>query len=148
MTTETSALPMHGPLQPASTPIPEAGLAHPSSQTASAPLMQEPAPLALDLVELDLALDLNDIAELGFCAAVRAAATRVDGEFLFDLPASGLAEGAQRIAVVCLSRDDGGRFGLVLLSANGDQAITAEADETTAGLVQFAKAFVAVLEKF
>lgn len=149
MTTDVSSLPMQGPSLPASAraPEPENNLSGHRHDTASAPLRQDPDPLALDLVELDLALDLNDIAEHGFCEAVRAAAKTVDGEFLFDLPASGLAEGSQRIAVVCLSRNNGGRFGLVLLSANGDQATTAEADETTEGLVQFAKAFVAVLEK-
>lgn len=106
------------------------------------------APMALDLVELELALDLNDIADRGFSDAVQQAAKTVGGEFLFDLPASGLIANAQRIAVVCLSRSDGGRFGLVLLSANGDRASAMESDETTADLVQFAKAFVAVLEKF
>jgi hypothetical protein len=103
--------------------------------------------LSLDLVELDLALDLSDIADRGFADAVADAAKVIGGEFLFDLPASGLVEEAQRIAVVCLSRDNGGRFGLVLLSARGDRVETAEADEATAGLVQFARAFVAVLEK-
>ena len=79
--------------------------------------------------------------------AVRDAAARIDGEFLFDLPASGLVADAQRIAIVCLSRDNGGRFCLVLLSAAGDKVGTMEADEATSGLVQFARAFVGVLEK-
>jgi len=103
--------------------------------------------MALDLVELELALDISDISERGFCDAVRDAAAKIDGEFLFDLPASGLVDDAQRIALVCLSRDNGGRFGLVLLSAHGDRVRTAEADEATQGLVRFARAFVAVLEK-
>ena len=108
---------------------------------------QSATPLALDLVELELALDLSDIADRGFCDAVRDAARKIGGEFLFDLPASGLAEDAQRIAVVCMARDNGGRFGLVLLSAQGDRVHAAEADEATDGLVRFARAFVAVLEK-
>lgn len=103
--------------------------------------------MTLDLVELELALDLNDIADNGFDAAVREAAHQVGGEFLFDLPASGLAEDAQRIAVVCLSREDGGRFGLVALDGDGERAHTIEPDDKTRDLVQFAKAFVAVLEK-
>jgi len=105
------------------------------------------APLALDLVELELALDLSDIVNRGFGDAVRDAAAKIGGEFLFDLPASGLVADAQRIAIVCLSRDNGGRFGLVLLSAAGDKVGTMEADEATSGLVQFARAFVGVLEK-
>lgn len=106
-----------------------------------------PAPVSLDLMELELALDLDEITEHGFCEAVREAAKTSGAEFLFDLPASGLVEDAQRIAIVCLSRKDGGRFGLVLLSPEGDRASTLEPGPETAGLVQFAKAFVAVLEK-
>ena len=145
MSTEATSMPMHGPTKPPAAthglPVPVSGRSFDSAKTSPS------GPTSLDLVELDLALDLNDIAEHGFCEAVRRAAKTVNGEFLFDLPASGLADDAQRIAIVCLSRDNGGRFGLVLLSANGDQARTIEPDETTADLVQFARAFVAVLEK-
>ncbi|MDP3524916.1 MAG: hypothetical protein Q8S27_10075 [Hoeflea sp.] len=141
MTTDTIAAPRHGPALPTSTrAAPDSG----TSFSFDAPGL---APMPLDLVELELALDLSGIPEHGFSEAVREAATTVKGEYLFDLPASGLAGDAQRIAVVCLSREDGGRFGLVLLSADGGQARTIEPDETTKGLVQFAKAFVGVLEK-
>ncbi|MDP2732027.1 MAG: hypothetical protein Q8O63_02780 [Hoeflea sp.] len=142
MATDATSTPMHGHSQPFSAAY---GVAEPNSADPEA--QTTPPPMPLDLVELELALDLNDVAANGFGAAVREAAKRVGGEFLFDLPASGLLDDAQRIAVVCLSRDDGGRFGLVLLSADGDQARTVEPDSTTADLVQFAKAFVAVLEK-
>jgi hypothetical protein len=140
MTTDVTSMPLHGPSLPA-----PARYAAPEPETAHR--SGEASPMPLDLVELELALDLNDIAKHGFCEAVREAAIAVNGEFLFDLPASGLADDAQRIAIVCFSREDGGRFGLVLLSADGGQARTIEPDETTAGLVQFARAFVAVLEK-
>lgn len=122
----------------------------PSPEHHSKPLpAQSPnqQPLSLEMMELELALDLDAVAERGFSATVRAAATAVGGEFLFDLPASGLLDDAQRIAVICLSRDSGGRFGLVLLDADGSRARTVEPDQRTADLVQFAKAFVAVLEK-
>jgi len=149
MATDATSTSMQGPTLPASAHT-ASNTSRPSRRSADparTELPQDPNPLALDLVELDLALDLSDIADRGFCDAVRDAAKTVDGEFLFDLPASGLTVDAQRIAVVCLSRDNGGRFGLVLLSANGDRVRAMEADEATAGLVQFAKAFVAVLEK-
>ncbi|MEP3438351.1 MAG: hypothetical protein ABJN75_16465 [Hoeflea sp.] len=142
MTTDVSTTPMHAQHVPASA---HTAAADPGETAGFAEISATPMPL--DLVELELALDLNDVAKHGFCEAVHEAAKAVKGEFLFDLPASGLADNAQRIAVVCLSRDNGGRFGLVLLSADGDQARTIEPDETTADLVQFAKAFVAVLEK-
>ncbi|WP_417434928.1 hypothetical protein [Hoeflea sp.] len=149
MTTDAHTMPVYGPTRPVNmtatgrTPL-SPGI---SGDPAQAQRPKLPAPLALDLVELDLALDLSDIADRGFADAVRDAAKVIGGEYLFDLPASGLVDDAQRIAVVCLSRDNGGRFGLVLLSAGGDRVETTEADEATAGLMQFAKAFVAVLEK-
>ncbi|AKI01448.1 hypothetical protein IMCC20628_02753 [Hoeflea sp. IMCC20628] len=142
MATDATSTPMHGQVQPASTSV---GVTQPTSLRR--PSEATRSPMALDLVELDLALDLNDVGGNGFCEAVREAAKRVNGEFLFDLPASGLLDDAQRIAVVCLSRENGGRFGLVLLSNDGDQAWAVEPDDTTADLLRFAKAFVAVLEK-
>lgn len=145
MAADARSMPMQGPSRPA--PAHRSAKAHSSSHRPQERLPEQTVPLALDLVELDLALDLSDIANRGFCDAVRDAARKVGGEYLFDLPASGLVEDAQRIAVVCLSRNNGGRFGLVLLSAHGDRVETSEADDATMGLVRFAKAFVSVLEK-
>lgn len=149
MTADAQTTPMYGPFMPASaqTTRHASSTFRRSGDVVHPQLPQQPAALALDLVELDLALDLSDIADRGFCDAVRDAAKKIGGEFLFDLPASGLVEDAQRIALVCLSRNNGGRYGLVLLSADGDRVRTMEADEATKGLVQFAKAFVSVLEK-
>ena len=147
MAVDAHSMPIQGPFKPASTQPTVHALTSPHRSHQAAWPDQQPVPLALDLVELELALDLSDISNRGFCEAVRDAAEKIDGEFLFDLPASGLVEDAQRIALVCLSRDNGGRFGLVLLSAHGDRVRTAEADEATQGLVRFAKAFVSVLEK-
>lgn len=149
MATDATSMPMQGPFKPVSahTAGHTPNSSRRSGDAARTLPQQDPVPLALDLVELDLALDLSDIADRGFCDAVRDAAKKIGGEFLFDLPASGLVEDAQRIAIVCLSRDNGGRFGLVLLSVAGDRVRTVEADEATKGLVQFARAFVAVLEK-
>ncbi|MCY0150561.1 hypothetical protein OEG84_23365 [Hoeflea sp. G2-23] len=144
MTTDTALAPMAQPSH--ADPAPFMGPMQPLPIIATT-AEQSLAPMMLDLMELELALDLNDIAELGFSQAVRQAAKTIGGEFLFDLPASGLVDNAQRIAVVCLSRTEPGRFGLVLLDADGDRAITLEPDAATADLVQFAKAFVSVLEK-
>ena len=145
MAENTHLMPMQGPPRPA--PARTTTQAHSSSHHPQERTPEQTAPLALDLVELELALDLSDITTRGFSDAVREAAREIGGEYLFDLPASGLIEDAQRIAVVCLSRDNGGRFGLVLLSANGNRVETSEADDATKGLVRFARAFVSVLEK-
>ncbi|SOE17634.1 hypothetical protein SAMN05877838_2537 [Hoeflea halophila] len=145
MAADTQPMPMQGLPRPA--PEHRTAQAHSSSRLQKEHTPARTTPLALELVELELALDLSDIADRGFSDAVRDAAREIGGEYLFDLPASGLVEDAQRIAVVCLSRDQGGRFGLVLLSSNGDRVEAVEADESTLGLVQFARAFVSVLEK-
>ena len=50
----------------------------------------EPA-LALELVELELSLDGFATEQDGFSEAVHRGAKALGGEFLFDLPASGLA---------------------------------------------------------
>lgn len=103
---------------------------------------------SLEAVELELAIDAGDIRVLGFDAAVRDAMRTLDGEFLFDLPASGLATGFQRIAVVRL------RSGvretvilLVMLADDGETIKVCEPDEETAGLSDFARAFINVLER-
>lgn len=149
MAADAQTMPVYGPTRPVDMIAAGHAPLAPgvSAEPTQTPQLKHQAPLSLDLVELDLALDLSDIADRGFADAVADAAKVVGGEFLFDLPASGLVEESQRIAVVCLSRENGGRFGLVLLSAGGDRVETAEANEATAGLVQFARAFVAVLEK-
>jgi len=114
MATNAQSTPMQGPFKPASAHrTAQALTAARASHEATRP-QQKPVPLALDLVELELALDLSDISDRGFCDAVRDAAVKINGEFLFDLPASGLVEDAQRIAVVCLSRDNGGRLGQLI----------------------------------
>ena len=103
---------------------------------------------SLEAVELELAIDADDIRVLGFDAAVRDAMRSLDGEFLFDLPASGLATGFQRIAVVRVR--SGGRetaILLVMLADDGDTIKVCEPDEETAGLSDFARAFINVLER-
>lgn len=103
---------------------------------------------SLEAVELELAIDTGDIRILGFDAAVRDAMRSLDGEFLFDLPASGLATGFQRIAVVRVR--SGSRetvILLVMLADDGDTIKVCEPDEETAGLSDFARAFINVLER-
>lgn len=107
----------------------------------------DPSP-SLEAVELELALDAGDIRVHGFDTAVRDAMRTLEGEFLFDLPASGLANGFQRIAVVRVK--GGTKEGillLVMLADDGDTIKVCEPDEETAGLSDFARAFINVLER-
>ncbi|WP_430440461.1 hypothetical protein [Shinella sp.] len=108
----------------------------------------EPA-LPLELLELELSLDGFSGDETGFAEAVHTAAGQLGGDFLFDLPASGLAEDCRRIAALRVPQGEGGALAVVfaLLDAEGT-AIRVEApDETTKDLKRFADAFVDVLQR-
>ena len=86
MATDTHSAPLQGPFKPASAPkTAQALTAARASQQVIRP-RQESTPMALDLVELELALDISDISERGFCDAVRDAAAKIDGEFLTIWP--------------------------------------------------------------
>jgi hypothetical protein len=108
----------------------------------------EPA-LPLELLELELSLDGFAGEEEGFAEAVRHAATQVGGDFLFDLPASGLAEDCLRIAALRVPKGEDGALAVVfaLLDMEGATIRVEHPDENTEGLKRFADAFVDVLER-
>lgn len=117
----------------------------PASRAAPA---EEPA-LPLDLLELELSLDGLVADEAGFADAVRLAAGGIGGEFLFDLPASGLAENCRRIAALRLADGEAGerRVVFALLEAGGASVRVERPDDGTEGLRRFAEAFIEVLER-
>jgi hypothetical protein len=105
--------------------------------------------LPLELLELELSLDGFSGDEADFAEAVRTAADQVGGDFLFDLPASGLAEDCLRVAALRVPKGDDGALGVVfaLLDAEGSAIRVETPDEKTEGLKRFADAFVDVLER-
>jgi hypothetical protein len=105
--------------------------------------------LPLELLELELSLDGFSGDEADFTEAVRTAADQVGGDFLFDLPASGLAEDCLRVAALRVPKGDDGALGVVfaLLDAEGSAIRVETPDEKTEGLKRFADAFVDVLER-
>ncbi len=109
---------------------------------------RDAAPTAgLELIELELALDSVQSERGGFGEAVGAAVRSLGGEFLFSLPASGLAEGQQKIAVVRLPGDAQETLVFVFLSEDGTRTTVRLPDEETAGLANFSRAFIGLLEK-
>lgn len=112
------------------------------------PPSSEPA-LALELVELELSLDGFATEQDGFSEAVRRAAKALGGEFLFDLPASGLAEDCQRIAALRIPDANGNSMKIVfaLLDDSGTGIRVEDPSEETTGLKNFAHSFVGVLER-
>lgn len=108
----------------------------------------EPA-LPLELLELELSLDGFSGDVETFADAVRSAATQLGGDFLFDLPASGLAEDCLRIAALRMPRGEDGALEVVFALLDGEAtAIRVEnPDEKTEDLKRFADAFVDVLQR-
>ncbi len=122
----------------------------PATVPTTAPASLKPASpaLSLEAVELALALDDTTLGRAGFVATVQTAARDLDAEYLFELPASGLALDCQRIAMLRMKaqgRDD--IYLLVKLGEDGRTITVAEPDEDTKGLTDFARAFVNVLTR-
>jgi hypothetical protein len=105
--------------------------------------------LPLELLELELSLDGFSGDEAGFAEAVRAAAGQIGGDFLFDLPASGLADDCRRIAALRVPKGEDGALGVVfaLLDAEGAAIRVENPDEKTKDLKRFADAFIDVLQR-
>ncbi len=121
------------------------------TQTAAAPVATpagEPA-LPLELLELELSLDGFSGDEASFAEAVRHAAGQLGGDYLFDLPASGLAEDCLRIAALRVPRGGDGALEIVfaLLDAEGAAIRVENPDAKTADLKRFADAFVDLLQR-
>ena len=104
--------------------------------------------LPMELLELELSLEGYDGGEDGFCGAVRKAAAKAGGEFLFDLPAAGLIEDCRRIAVLRVpSASSDMRVVLAVLDRDGSEIRIQAPDDDTVHLVRFADAFIEVLER-
>lgn len=108
----------------------------------------EPA-LPLELLELELSLDGFSGDVETFAEAVRTAATQLGGDFLFDLPASGLADDCLRIAALRVPKGEEGALGVVfaLLDAEASTIRVENPDEKTEDLKRFAEAFIDVLQR-
>jgi len=103
--------------------------------------------LGLELVELECALDIAQSDKKGFADTVAAAARSMDGELLFCLPASGLADGQQKIAAVRIPVAGSHRLVFVFLSEDGARLTVRVPTEETAGLASFSNAFIDLLER-
>ena len=107
-----------------------------------------PPAASQQLKNLETALGESTPGRAGFVATVQSAARELDAEYLFELPASGLALNCERIAMLRMKADDREDiFLLVKLGTDGETITVAEPDEDTKGLTDFARAFVNVLTR-
>ncbi|MGQ3211461.1 hypothetical protein [Shinella sp.] len=118
------------------------------AETPAAIPAGEPA-LPLELLELELSLDGFSGDDAGFTEAVRTAAGQVGGDFLFDLPASGLKDDCRRIAALRVPKGEDRALAVVfaLLDAEGAAIRMENPDEKTKDLKRFADAFIDVLQR-
>ncbi len=105
--------------------------------------------LQMELIELELSLDGFSAGAAGFSRHVRIAAEGIKGALLFELPASGLIADCERIAVLRIPEGSGAAMATIFacLESDGTTIRIERPDETTAGLRNFADAFVDVLER-
>jgi len=105
--------------------------------------------LTMELLELELSLDGFTTGPKGFAAHVGAAAAEIGGAFLFELPASGLIENCDRIAVLRIPREGSVEMATIFacLEADGTTIRIETPNDKTADLKNFAEAFVDVLQR-
>ncbi|MGG6894578.1 MULTISPECIES: hypothetical protein [Rhizobium] len=104
--------------------------------------------LPLELLELELSLEGFSGGEPSFCEAVRRAASSVRGDFLFDLPATGLIPDCRRLAVIRIPEPDATmRTLFAALDEDGAEIHLLQPDEETEHLLRFADAFVNLLQR-
>lgn len=125
-----------------------------SAENATSPALPVKKPaaaeLSLDLLELELALNDFNETEMDFVRSVSDVVRKAGGDFLFELPASGLADNCKRIAAVRIPEPGSGDLKVVfaLLDKSGTGIRVESAGEKTEDLKRFAEAFVGVLERF
>jgi hypothetical protein len=98
-------------------------------------------------VEFEIALDLQDPLLSGFESCVRAAASVVGGELLFDMPADDTAPNVSRIAAVRIPHDGQDTILLAVLDDSGTRLRVADRREIGDRFYGFARAFVGVIER-
>ena len=104
--------------------------------------------LPLELLELELSLEGFSGGEAAFCDAVRDAASAVHGDFLFDLPATGLVPDCRRLAVIRIPEGDAAmRTLFAALGEDGTEIRLLQPDEETEHLLRFADAFIDLLQR-
>lgn len=119
-------------------------LAQPMPQE-TVPSGSKPRPAhTLDLLGFEMALDSLQPALNGFSQCVREAVAASGGTFLFDMPAAGLLQNAQKVAALDLA----GKIIFVILSEDGTQVTVEPADESNADLTRLAEAVVALDRSF
>ncbi|SJZ70854.1 hypothetical protein [Consotaella salsifontis] len=115
-----------------------------TSTAPSGPMRPEP----FEIMEFQLALDLEQPFDVDFRSCVRRAAEAVGGEFLFEVPADCSMENASRIAAVRIPTGSREQIAFAALDMLGESIRLCGQSEISERLSGFAQAFVRVIERF
>lgn len=102
--------------------------------------------ISLEAVELELALQLQDIVTSGFAESVQGAVEAAGYTFLFQMPAVN-CEGSQKIAAISAGAGEDRRILLVHLDEDG-QTVRVEAPEGSENsIAELAASYAGMLEQ-
>jgi|SRR5690554_6727648 hypothetical protein len=103
--------------------------------------------ISLEAVELELALQLQNVVAKGFSETVQDAVEVAGYRFLFQMPAVGCGD-TQRIAAICAGAGDGRRILLVHLEEDGRTlSVRPAASDNDNAYAEMAQSFAEVMEE-
>lgn len=102
-------------------------------------------PITLEAVELELALQMQDIVARGFEDSVQGAVEAAGYQFLFQFPA-GLENGQQRVAAISAGAGDDRHILLVHLADDGETLKVEAPSEDANSIVEFAESYAGLLD--
>ncbi|MGH6760483.1 MAG: hypothetical protein ACRECW_02680 [Phyllobacterium sp.] len=103
-----------------------------------------PAPITLEAVEVELALNMQDILADGFEGALRKAADIVHGEILFNMPAPA-DHYAQRIGAIAVPNGSVDQVVFVTLARDGTTLAVSSEDERNASFKSLGQNLAAIM---
>lgn len=119
----------------------------PATETTREETKASPVAAGSDIVELELALQFQDMKALGFEGAVMAAVESIGGELLFEMPMAAETDG-ERVAAVSLGSGEERLLALVILPGE-NEAFRIEPAETSSNPVAgIVAAYAGLMEHF
>ncbi|MEZ5810774.1 MAG: hypothetical protein R3D45_05090 [Rhizobiaceae bacterium] len=102
-------------------------------------------PVTLEAVELELALQMQDIVSNGFEDSVQNAVEAAGYNFLFQFPA-GRENGHQRVAAISAGRGDERQILLVHLAEDGETLRVEAPDDKNRSIARFAASYAGLMD--